>query len=92
MLGILIVVIVLVAVAAWLITIYNRLILLKNRFQNAFAQIDVQLKRRHDLIPNLVETAKREALWKEANYHIISMKNDFKTIYGDGVKKVDFVY
>lgn len=58
MLGILIVVIVLVAVAAWLITIYNRLILLKNRFQNAFAQIDVQLKRRHDLIPNLVETAK----------------------------------
>ena len=58
MLGILIVVIVLVAVVAWLITIYNRLILLKNRFQNAFAQIDVQLKRRHDLIPNLVETAK----------------------------------
>ena len=58
MLGVLIVVIVLVAVAAWLITIYNRLILLKNRFQNAFAQIDVQLKRRHDLIPNLVETAK----------------------------------
>ncbi len=41
---------------------------------------------------NLVETAKREALWKEVNYHIISMKNDFKTIYGDGVKKVDFVY
>jgi LemA protein len=38
--------------------IYNRLIGLKNRFQNAFAQIDVQLKRRYDLIPNLVETAK----------------------------------
>jgi LemA protein len=37
---------------------YNRLVALKNRFQNAFAQIDVQLKRRHDLIPNLVETAK----------------------------------
>jgi len=38
--------------------IYNKLIQLKNRFKNAFAQIDVQLKRRYDLIPNLVETAK----------------------------------
>lgn len=38
--------------------IFNRLVLLKNRFQNAFAQIEVQLKRRYDLIPNLVETAK----------------------------------
>ncbi len=40
------------------IAIYNRLVALKNRFQNAFAQIEVQLKRRYDLIPNLVETAK----------------------------------
>jgi LemA protein len=38
--------------------IYNRLVTLKNRFKNAFAQIEVQLKRRYDLIPNLVETAK----------------------------------
>jgi LemA protein len=38
--------------------IYNSLVTLRNRFRNAFAQIDVQLKRRHDLIPNLVETAK----------------------------------
>jgi len=37
---------------------YNRLVRLRNRFKNAFAQIDVQLKRRHDLIPNLVETTK----------------------------------
>ena len=42
----------------YLVSIYNRLIQLKNRFKNAFAQIDVQLKRRYDLIPNLVETAK----------------------------------
>lgn len=40
------------------VTIYNRLVALRNRFKNAFAQIDVQLKRRYDLIPNLVETAR----------------------------------
>ena len=42
----------------WAIGIYNGLVQLRNRFKNAFAQIDVQLKRRYDLIPNLVETAK----------------------------------
>lgn len=40
------------------IGIYNQLVALRNRFQNGFAQIEVQLKRRHDLIPNLVDTAK----------------------------------
>ena len=42
----------------WVIGAYNRLVSLRNAFKNAFAQIDVQLKRRYDLIPNLVETAK----------------------------------
>ncbi|MFM2092759.1 MAG: hypothetical protein RLZZ127_3248 [Planctomycetota bacterium] len=42
----------------WAVGIYNRLVALKQRFANAFSQIDVQLKRRYDLIPNLVETAK----------------------------------
>ena len=46
------------AVVFWAIGIYNRLVNERNRVKNAFAQIDVQLKRRHDLIPNLVETAK----------------------------------
>ena len=46
------------ALVIWAITIYNGLVALRNRFKNAFSQIDVQLKRRYDLIPNLVETAK----------------------------------
>lgn len=47
-----------VVFALWLAGLYNGLVTLRNRFKNAFAQIDVQLKRRYDLIPNLVETAK----------------------------------
>ena len=49
---------VIVALVIWAIAIYNGLVQLRNRFKNAFAQIDVQLKRRYDLIPNLVEAAK----------------------------------
>ncbi len=45
-------------IAIAVVGVYNKLVRLRNRFKNAFAQIDVQLKRRHDLIPNLVETAK----------------------------------
>ncbi|WP_157617655.1 LemA family protein [Vibrio mexicanus] len=45
-------------VAFYAVSIYNKLVTLRNRFKNSFAQIEVQLKRRYDLIPNLVETAK----------------------------------
>jgi LemA protein len=47
-----------VAGAAWAVWTYNRLVTLRNRVQNAWKQIDVQLKRRHDLIPNLVSTVR----------------------------------
>jgi LemA protein len=63
MLRVLIILLIVVAVPVffvlmWVVSAYNRLVALRNRFKNAYAQIDVQLKRRYDLIPNLVETAK----------------------------------
>ena len=50
--------VVVVLILLWAISTYNRLVTLRNRYQNSFSQISVQLKRRYDLIPNLVETAK----------------------------------
>ena len=58
LIALLVVVVLAVVLVAWVIGLYNGLVVLKNRFKNAFAQIDVQLRRRYDLIPNLVETAK----------------------------------
>ena len=56
--GLIVVLALIVVVILTVVGIYNKLVKLKNRFKNAFAQIDVQLKRRYDLVPNLVETAK----------------------------------
>lgn len=53
-----IVLVVLVILVFWIVGMYNGLVRLRNQVKNAWSQIDVQLKRRHDLIPNLVETAK----------------------------------
>ena len=58
MIGFLVLLAIVVIVVLWVVSLYNRLVGSRNGYKNAFAQIDVQLKRRYDLIPNLVETAK----------------------------------
>src|SRR5438270_7460918 len=58
MVVVIVVIVVVVLIALYLARSYNRLVKLRNRISNAWAQIDVQLRRRYDLIPNLVETVK----------------------------------
>ena len=86
---------ILAALVFFAITIYNRLVASRNRFKNAFAQIDVQLTRRHDLIPNLVETAKGymsheretlEAVSKSRTAAVSGLKQAAKDL---GLKKSD---
>jgi LemA protein len=67
---VLLVVIVLIAIA--LVALYNRLVQLRNRVDNAWAQIEVQLKRRHDLIPNLVETVKGYAAHERETFENVT--------------------
>ena len=54
----LVIIAILAALALWAVGLYNRLVVLKNQVKNAWSQIDVQLQRRYDLIPNLIETVK----------------------------------
>ncbi len=77
---------VLVVALAWGVSAYNRFVELRNRWQNAYAQIDVQLKRRYDLIPNLVETVKGYASHeKETLERVIQARN--MAISATGVKE-----
>ena len=62
---------ILVVVAATVILVYNRLIRLRNRTDNAWAQVDVQLKRRYDLVPNLVETVKGYASHESETFQAV---------------------
>ncbi|SOB74700.1 LemA protein [Marinobacter sp. LV10R510-11A] len=86
---------IIIAVAAiYPVFIYNRLVSLRNQFKNGFAQIDVQLQRRHDLIPNLVEAAKAYLVHEkstltqvmEARNNAVSAQKDAAKDPGDGTK------
>ena len=67
-----IVLLVLAALVVALIAVYNRLVRLRNRAENAWAQVDVQLRRRYDLIPNLVETVKGYASHERATFEEVT--------------------
>ncbi len=58
-------IVILAVLAVWIVLIFNKLVGLKNQVKNAFRQIDVQLKRRHDLIPNLVNSVKGEMKFEQ---------------------------
>src|SRR5579871_2627081 len=58
MAAVIVLIVLVVLVVIWFVASYNRLVTSRNRAQESWSQIDVELKRRHDLIPNLVETAK----------------------------------
>ena len=82
----LIVIGVLVVLAIFLFTIYNSLVKLRNQTKNAWAQIDVQLKRRHDLIPNLVETVKGYAAHERQTLEeVIQARNTAVSAVGKGI-------
>jgi LemA protein len=63
---------VVLGVLAFVVMVYNRLVTLRNRVDNAWAQIDVQLKRRYDLIPNLVETVKGYAAHEKSTFEEVT--------------------
>ena len=72
MVWVVILVVVLIVLALVVVAIYNRLVRLRNRVENAWAQVDVQLRRRYDLIPNLVETVKGYASHERATFEEVT--------------------
>ena len=71
-----IVIVVVVILAAWLVSMYNSLVKMRNNRENAFADIDIQLKQRHDLVPQLVETVKGYAAHeKDTLERVINARN-----------------
>ncbi len=80
-----VIVLVLVLIAVWAIATYNRLVRLRNQVESSWAQIDVQLKRRHSLIPNLVETVKGYAAHERGTLEaVINARNAAVQVGGAG--------
>jgi len=69
---VIVVVAVVVLLALWLVAMFNRLVRLRNRSENAWAQVDVQLRKRYDLIPNLVETVKGYAAHERETFEAVT--------------------
>jgi LemA protein len=81
--------VVVAVVVLWVISAYNKLISLKNQVANAWKQIDVQLKRRHDLIPNLVNAVKGAMDFEKSTLEaVISARNKAVSVAGTGVAQV----
>ncbi len=84
---IIILIIVVAAVALWFVLGYNRLIRLRNRMRNAWSQVDVQLKRRYDLVPNLVETVKGYASHESSTLEaVVQARNAAQAAGGVGAQ------
>jgi LemA protein len=84
--GSILLLVVLVAIALWVVSAYNGLIALKNQTVNAWKQIDVQLKRRHDLIPNLVNTVKGSMEFEKETLQAVIDARSKAMSGGGGVK------
>ena len=82
--GMIAVIVIFVIILLWGISTYNNLILLRERYNNGFSQIDVQLKRRYDLIPNLVETAKAYMKHENEKEDENLLDDDHKVDFADG--------
>lgn len=74
-------------IVLWIIAVYNGLVVLKNQVKNAWSQIDVQLKRRHDLIPNLIETVKGYASHEAETLEKVVKARQMTVNIGDNVKE-----
>ena len=70
--GLWVLIIIVAALVLWIIGMFNRFIVLRNRMDNSLSQIDVQLKRRNDLIPNLVETVKGYAKHEKTTFQMVT--------------------
>lgn len=82
-----VILVIVVLIALWLVGVYNSLVKLRNKVRNQFSQIDIQLKKRFDLIPNLVETVKGYAKHESETFEkVINARNSYTNAKSDGEK------